>query len=208
MPFGGFAPQAPGDRLFFAVYPDAQAAQRIVELAKSVRIAHGMRGNPLRVDRVHVTLHHLGDHAGLPESLVAAASEVASQMALPPFEVGFDCVASFPGRTRKRPCVLRGGEGNSNASLFAFQAALGERLGVAGLERYIERRFTPHVTLLYDERTVAAEAVPPIGWMVRELVLVHSLIGRGEHRVLGRWGLSENPAGMKADFPVRASRDQ
>lgn len=193
--FGGFAAQPQTDRLFFAVYPDAQAAQRIIELANSVRTAHGMRGNPLRADRVHVTLHHLGDHAGLPESLVAAASEVASKMVMPLFDVAFDCVASFPGRARKRPCVLRSGEGQANAPLLAFQAELGERLRAAGLGRYVERRFTPHATLLYDERILAPEPVEPIGWTVRELVLVHSLIGRGEHRVLGRWNLERNPAG-------------
>lgn len=194
MQFGGFAAQPQTDRLFFAVYPDAQAAQRIVELAQSVRAAHGLRGNPLRVDRVHVTLHHLGDHAGVPESLVAAASEVAANMATPPFDVVLDCVASFPGRARKRPCVLRGGEGQANAPLLAFQAELGERLRAAGLGRYVERRFTPHVTLLYDERAVAPEPVTPVGWTVHELALVHSLIGRGQHRVLGRWGGAGNPA--------------
>lgn len=194
MQLGGFS-TPPTDRLFFAVYPDLHAAQRIVELAQSLRAAHRLRGNPLRVDRVHVTLHHLGDHAGLPQSLLATACEVAANMSASPFEVGFDCVASFPGRARKRPCVLRGAKENSNAALRAFQAALGEQLRAAGLGRYVERRFTPHVTLLYDERSLPAQAVPPIGWTVRELVLVRSLIGRGEHRVLGRWGLMDDQAG-------------
>ena len=78
--------------------------------------------------------------------------------------------------------------------MFALQRALGDRLGAAGLGRHVERRFTPHVTLLYDEHTLAPEAVPPIGWHVGELALVHSLIGRGEHAVLGRWALKRNPA--------------
>ena len=194
MELGGFAAKPQTDRLFFAVYPDPQTAQRIVELAQSVRAAHGLHGNPLRVDRVHVTLHHLGDHAGLPEHLVASASEVAASMAIQPFDVSFDCVASFPGRARKRPCVLRGGNADANAPLLAFQSELGERLRAAGLGRHVERRFTPHLTLLYDERVVAPEPVAPIGWTVHELALVHSLIGRGQHRVLGRWGGAGYPA--------------
>lgn len=195
MSLAGFAAQPPGDRLFFAVYPDAQAAQRIIELAQSVRAAHRLRGNPLHADRVHVTLHHLGDHAGLPESLVATASEVAASLAVQPFEVSFDCVASFPGRARKRPCVLRSGEGDSNAPLFALQTSLGEGLHAAGLGRYVERRFTPHVTLLYDEHVLAPEAVAPIAWNTCEFVLIHSLLGKTEHRVLGRWNLQRSPAG-------------
>jgi len=190
MSLGGFAAQPQTDRLFFAVYPDAQAAQRIAGLAQSVRAAHGLRGNPLRVDRLHVTLHHLGDHSGLPEPVVAAAKEAALQVAIPPFETGFDCVASFPGRASKRPCVLRRVSEDANAALLALQCELGERLRMAELGRYIERRFTPHVTLLYDERTITPEATPLIGWRVHELVLVHSLIGRSEHRVLGRFALA------------------
>lgn len=189
MVFGGLERQPPSDRLFFAVYPDAQAAQRIIELAHSVRVRHGLRGRTLRTDRLHVTLHHLGDHAGLPESLVAATCEVAAQVALPAFDASFDCVASFPGRAHKRPCVLRSRKEDSNVRLVAFQGALGERLRAAGLGRYIERRFTPHVTLLYDERTLTPETVSPIGWSVREFVLIHSLLGRTEHRVLGRWSM-------------------
>jgi 2'-5' RNA ligase len=186
---GGFTSPTPTDRLFFAVHPDADTARRVVELAHSVRAAHGLRGNPLRADRVHVTLHHLGDHAGLPESLVASARDAAAMMTSPPFDVGFDCVASFPGRGRKRPCVLRGGSVESNAPLLAFRRALGERLRAVGLGRWVERRFVPHVTLLYDEHLLAAEAVPPVGWSVREFVLIHSLLGRTEHRVLARWEL-------------------
>lgn len=193
MALGGFGAEPQTDRLFFAVYPDIQTAQRIVQLARAVRAAHAMRGNPLHADRAHVTLHHLGDHAGLPEKLIANASDVAARMAAAPFEVSFDCVASFPGRARKRPCVLRSADEPSNAPLVAFQGALGERLRAAGLGRYVERRFTPHVTLLYDERTLAPEPVGPVGWSVRAFALVHSLIGRGEHRVLGRWALVGEP---------------
>jgi 2'-5' RNA ligase len=189
---GGFDAPPRTDRLFFAVRPDTQTAGHLVELARAVRATHHMRGNPLSADRVHVTLHHLGDHAGLPESLVATASGVASKMATLPFDVGFDCVASFPGRARKRPCVLRGEGEGTNAPLRAFQSALGERLREAGLGRFVERRFTPHVTLLYDERTIAPEPVTRIGWRARDFVLVHSLIGRSEHRVLGCWRFGDS----------------
>lgn len=60
-----------------------------------------------------------------------------------------------------------------------------------GLGRWVERNFTPHVTLLYDDRSVAPQAIEPIAWTVREFVLVHSLLGRTEHRILGRWSLND-----------------
>ena len=50
--------------------------------------------------------------------------------------------------------------------------------------------FEPHVTLAYDARKIAAEAVAPIGWRVDEFVLVHSLLGRTRHVRLGGWALA------------------
>ena len=64
-------------------------------------------------------------------------------------------------------------------------------MATCGLARLVERRFTPHVTLLYDHCHVTAQPVPAIAWRVHGFVLVHSLLGRTEHRVLGRWELRE-----------------
>ena len=58
------AAKNPTDRLFFALFPDAEAAMQIAGLARSLREEHGLHGQPLREDRLHVTLHHLGDYAG------------------------------------------------------------------------------------------------------------------------------------------------
>ena len=52
------------------------------------------------------------------------------------------------------------------------------------------RPFTPHVTLLRDRHRVPEQRIEPIEWTVRELVLVHSLIGRPAHRHLARWSLA------------------
>jgi 2'-5' RNA ligase len=183
---GGFERCPASDRLFFAVHPDPHTAQQMVALAEMLRVEHGLRGKRLPADRLHVTLHHLGDHCGLPESLIEAARAAATSIAMPPFETMLDCAGSFPGRG-KRPCVLRSATAGANQALHALQGKLGERLREAGLGRYIERRFTPHVTLLYDERGIAAEAIPPIAWTVHQFALVHSLLGRGEHRVLAVW---------------------
>jgi 2'-5' RNA ligase len=46
------------------------------------------------------------------------------------------------------------------------------------------------VTLLYDDHLVAEHAVEPVSWVVREFALVHSLIGKTSHIVLGRWSVS------------------
>ena len=42
------------DRLFFAVFPAAQAAARMARLALQLRDEHGLHGKPLQTERFHV----------------------------------------------------------------------------------------------------------------------------------------------------------
>lgn len=176
----------PTDRLFFAVRPSPVACEQIVALTAHLRSEHGLRGSPISPDRLHSTLHHLGDHVGLPQAVVDQACAAAASLAVPAFEVVFDRVASF-ARPHNQPLVLRGGAGLDG--LMALQQALGAAMARVGLGRHVESHFTPHVTLLYDDRRVAEQAMAPIRWVVDELVLVHSLLGRTVHKTLGRWPL-------------------
>jgi 2'-5' RNA ligase len=180
------APSRPTDRLFFAVRPSAVACAQIVALTARLRAEHGLKGTPIKPERLHSTLHHLGDHVGVPPALVDQAHAAAAGLAVPAFEVVFDHVASF-ARPSNQPLVLRGSTGLDG--LVALQRALGLAMARAGLGRRVEAHFTPHVTLLYDNRRVAEQAVEPIRWTVGELVLVHSLLGQTVHKTLASWPL-------------------
>ncbi len=181
------SPPKPTDRLFFAIFPSEDAAERIAQLAQQLRAKHGLKGKLLATGRFHVTLHHLGDFVGLPQGIVAAACGAAASVAMPPFEVTFDRAMSF-NRPSNRPFVLRGGAGL--AALMPFQQALNTALNHAGLGGgKANAHFTPHVTLLYDDRDVAEQAIEPITWTVNEFVLVRSLIGKTLHIQLARWPL-------------------
>jgi 2'-5' RNA ligase len=114
------------------------------------------------------------------------ACAAAEGVALDAFDARFDRVGSFAGRPGKHPFVLLGA--GDTPGLGALHASLGARLAAAGLGRR-ERAFVPHVTLLYDARNVTVQPVDPLGWTVREFVLVHSLLGQTRYRVLGRWTL-------------------
>lgn len=177
----GAAPVAT-DRLFFAVFPDAQTAARLAALAQDLRAELGLKGMPLAMERFHVTLHHLGDYDGLPRDRVAQARQAGAAVSAAPFEVAFDRAGSFG-----RPLVLQGDDGL--AGIRAFQQALGLAMAGAGLGRRVEKAFTPHVTLLYDEQIAPTRPVTSIGWIVNELVLVHSLQGKTQHIALDRWAL-------------------
>ena len=179
------------DRLLFLTYVAPDAAAQIARRVPDLRAQHGLRGKPVAQDRLHITLNHLGDHAGLPRDMVALAREAAGTLATAPFEVEFDRVESFENRSSNYPFVLRGGDGL--LSLLAFQRALANAMRLTGtrIGKWAESNFTPHVTMLYDGRLVVGQPVEPIGWTVREFVLVHSLLGQTRHEVLGRWALRD-----------------
>lgn len=181
-------PAPPTDRLFFAVMPDAASAARIAETAQALKRRLGLKGRLIEAERLHITLHHVGDHPGFPPGLVQQAQQAGAALRIAPFEVVFERAESFAGRPRNRPFVLRGDA--HLAAVTACQQALGVQMAKAGLGRWIDARFTPHVTLAYDDQLVPPQALEPLGWRVDELVLVHSLLGRHQHVVLGRWPLN------------------
>ena len=100
------------------------------------------------------------------------------------FEVSFDRTASFRGRPDNRPFVLIGEKGLRR--LQSFRQMLGAAMARRGLRRLANTNFTPHVTLLYDARSVDEYPIEPIDWTVTEYVLVRSLNG---HEHLVRWPL-------------------
>lgn len=192
------APAAPTDRVFFALYPPPAVAARADALRRSLQARHGLRGRPVHQDRLHVTLSHVGDFAGLPQGLLDSARRAAG--ALSPssaaFDIGFDRVASFRGRPDSQPMILLGEQGV--AAVTAFQARLDLALRTAAVIRRPEA-FTPHMTLSYEPRLLPAEPIEPITWTAHEFVLVHSLIGQGRHVVLARWPLAatqNHPGGL------------
>lgn len=183
----GFETVAPTDRLFFALFPDRDVADCMATLAAMQCARHGLHGRPSSVDRLHVTLFHLGDSVGLREDVVEAAERAASQVRAAPFVVTFDRVVTFANQRRHKPFVLKSSGGNE--ALRVFHAQLGRSLYAAGLGRYVTAGFEPHVTLAYDARGVEAEPVTPISWQAGEFVLIHSLLGKTRHIPLARWAL-------------------
>lgn len=179
----------PTDRLFFALFPDPGTATLLGGLARRLKHGLGLRGRPLADERFHVTLHHLGDFAGLPEGLVASAREAAARVDVAPFQAGFDRAVSFHGARANHPFVLRADA--AAGPLMAFQRELGLSLARAGLGVKTNATFTPHVTMLYDEQLVHERPVEPVRWTAHEFVLVHSLLDRTQHIPLGRWPLRE-----------------
>jgi RNA 2',3'-cyclic 3'-phosphodiesterase len=181
----------PGDTaragtIFFAVQPPPFTASSISRLAWHLRDKHRLTGRPVRPECLHVSLLFAGYHGRMLPETLNAVCQAAATIAMPRFRVGVDWVASFRSR-RDRPLVLRGDDGVSG--LIALRDRLvAATIGVPGIPA-ARSEFTPHVTLLYDQRDVREEPVEEIGWPVGEFVLIRSLFGRSRHIVLTSWPL-------------------
>jgi 2'-5' RNA ligase len=62
-------------------------------------------------------------------------------------------------------------------------------MSAVGITRCISSHFVPHMTLLYDRRMVAEQAVDPVRLAVSDFTLVHSLVGQSRYIELARWPL-------------------
>jgi 2'-5' RNA ligase len=172
-PFGGMT-----DRLFFAVLPDAEARERIIERRERLRAAHGLTGRLLRPELLHVTLFKVGDSMQAPtDGVVEALTERASTVVMPKFKVAFDRAKSFSGGAY----ALASDEGTIGLDV------LHQRLTDAFLRKpRLDQAYTPHVTMLRDPHVVPEEDIEPISWTASEMVLVHSKLGRTRHNHLAR----------------------
>ena len=172
----------PTDRLFLAVLPDADTAARIARTARHLRISHDLVGRPLQPEHFHVTLCSVDAGFGLSRERIDRVKERMAQVTMPAFRVGFDRAESF----RNGALVLRGEDGVIGLEV------LHQRLSdVFDGSARPARRFTPHVTVLRGGYRVPEQRIEPIEWTVRELVLVHSAIGRTTPRHVARWALAE-----------------
>ncbi len=181
--FPGMAAARPlTDNLFFALLPDASARARIGALTHGLREKYALTGKPL-AERLHVSLHGLGEFPSFPNEVAARAIDAAAAVTMAPFGIAFDRVMSFSGKPGQLPLVLRG---EDVAGVTALQQALGAALAKAGLRG---GQSAPHLTLLYDARCIDEQPIEPIEWTVRQFVLVHSLLGKGVYKSLGRWPL-------------------
>ena len=169
--------KAASGRLFLAVVPPDEVAQRLARLARHLKIGHDLSGMPFAPEHFHVTLCALGDGSGVGSDAVAKAMDCTARLAMPPFRVAFDRVGSF----RNGAVVLRGCD--STIGLEVLQQRLSDALDGSPQPA---RPFTPYLTLLRDRHLVPEHEIEPIEWQVRDVVLVRGALGTATHHRLAR----------------------
>ncbi|MBY5865304.1 2'-5' RNA ligase family protein [Rhizobium leguminosarum] len=176
-----------GHRLFFALCPPAAVERQAGSIADDYGKTFSLSAKP-RLTTLHVTIIGIDDYQELPEDAVFAARQAGATVEGAPITITFDRIMSFRREGRARPLVLCG-EGGLKP-LTRLHVQLGVSMHNAGLRHNIRRDFTPHMTLLYDRKTVPPTSLDtPVSWTASEFLLVHSLLGKTEHRIIDRWPL-------------------
>lgn len=177
-----------GHKLFFALRPDEETAERIARFATAEHEARGLAPR-LRPSRIfHITLHYFGHAEGEPDpQLVALAGHAAAEVVRPAFDLSFDKFMSWgKDGAAKYPFVLTGGQGLEPVR--ELRDALVDCLVAHGLAAPA-RDYEPHLTLRYDKRRAPAWDVDLPGWTASEFALVASPQGQTRHDVIARWPL-------------------
>lgn len=180
-------------RLFFALFPQPDDAQRLAQCAAGLRTQHGLSRRCLHAARLHVTLHVVALFQGIvAQQLIDAARAAGASVNGAPIPLCFDRALSFrnAGKPRSNAFVLRC-DAAGDAAIARLRAELARPLRHAGLRPQPSE--TPHLTLLYDRRVVPEHPIPPLGWTAARVVLVLSHLGLTHHEWLGCWSL-DNPA--------------
>ena len=164
-------------RLFFALWPDAPAAEELGRLASALALRTA--GRPVPRAKIHLTLAFLGEVAA---ERVARAASV--RIAARAFAMRLDCVGAFRGAR-----VAWAGCAEPPAGLVELQSALAR--GLEALDfAFEERAFTPHVTLVRRiTAAVPVEGIAPVAWQAREFTLMLTEAGTGGYSALQRWAL-------------------
>ncbi|MGH8026241.1 MAG: 2'-5' RNA ligase family protein [Pseudoxanthomonas sp.] len=181
----GMEASAETGSLFFCVFPEPAAREAIAAETDALRVEHSLSGAAVRPNRLHATLHYLGEHLIDRADIVDAATTAASRVRHAPFEMTLARASSFSTRSDKHPCVLMCPE--ERPPIHGLWRELSNRLMAAGFGRYLKREFTPHVTVLYDTRVLIPHTIEPIRWQVRDFALVRSW--QSEYDIIGGWPL-------------------
>ena len=185
--FGEFGPEWPlhEQPVFFCIKPTVDAAGKSYTVAVDLSRRIGVRAKPTEPEKLHISLCGIGDYRrSLVRRRLHAAESAAGKISFPAFDVTFEQIMTFRGGNDGRHPIVAGG---FNAPLREFHQVLAERLRADGVR--VAQDVTPHMTLLYAREPIPPEPIEPLQFRAEEFVLIRSIQGRGEHRLLGRWPL-------------------
>lgn len=179
-------------RYFFALQPP----ESVIRRATILRDAFAENGGIVRSERLHLTLGITEDHRDRPAQVVDRLLTIGDAVEAEPFPVSLDRLSGNGDTIALRASRVPPG-------LSALQQQLDRQLRYWNIRRPAWS-FNPHMTLVYRPHQEFIRPVEPLAWEATELVLVHSLVGRGRNDELGRWPLVRRQMDLLAPLDASA----
>lgn len=168
-------------RVFFALWPDGRVRGELDQVAGRLHRLRG--GRRTRAETIHLTLLFVGN---VPRTILPVLQASAADIRLPAFELVFDQVHCW---RHNRIAFLTTSQ--TPPTLLDLVTGLECRLDRLGIP-FDRRPYVPHVTLVrHADCRPDGPSIQPIGWPVREFVLVESTLeAQGPwYQVLNRYPL-------------------
>lgn len=163
--------------LYVMAKPSADVAARIAALP---------RNDPKRgPELLHVTLLKLFDLHHAPADWLPRVIAALDTLDAPAFPLAFDRIEARKAVTLRTRAPL--------AEARAFQAALVRHLLEQRAPLMLGTTPEPHLTINYRDDRQGTKKLEPIGWVVDEILLVESVVGKTTHIEHGRWPLAGQP---------------
>lgn len=171
-------------RVFFALWPDETALERLDQAGRQLHALGG--GRRMRRETLHITLAFIGE---VPADRIERLRQAAERVVAPVFALRLDRLECW---RHKRIAWV--GCSEPPLELLTLVGQLFEGLAEVGLPLE-SAEFTAHLTLLRNVHCGRCAPLPelqPINWPVTEFVLVESkLAPDGAHySVIDRWRLA------------------
>lgn len=187
--FREFCESGEAQTLFFALLLRPSEQQTLTAFAHEYRCREGLTGPPTPGHRFHLSLHAIGNYSRLQDRVTHACEVAAASVGVSAFAVAFDRTMTFATGQDAKPFVLCASDGMM--ALESLHWRLGQALWRVGLGKQVEKRFTPHITLLYDECCAPERLISPLTFRFDSFVLIHSLVHPRRHVHVARWPLHQ-----------------
>jgi len=186
-------PASPSQRpareaVFGAIILDEFPAHRASGITSRIFQEHGLDGRLRPVEHLRLNMFGAWEYSELEDeglgSLMHGCESVAASMKS--FKMRLNGAMSLRAEPhRSAPLVLVSGD--TIPELDGFYRTLHMQWVKLGLASGKVPRFTPHVTTAYSMKRLDPQPIDPISWIVRDLVLLRSFVGRTGYEELGRW---------------------
>ncbi len=156
-------------RLFVALWPGPEVRNELRKIQTQLNLSELGRAVP--IENLHLTLLFLGN---VPKVEVQAIERLVEQVEFTPFAMQIDRVGFWPHNN-----IVWAGQNKVSAPLESLASQVRRTMRKYVIER---RKFTPHITLARKVRRRVHYEPNPIRWNIRNLCLVHSVLGKdGAH---------------------------